>query len=295
MTLTWSRTRTLVAGVALIALTNAVALGGVAWNRSGAPESELKLSQREMHEGYTSRYDWEAAGSVMTLRWRVYSSEFDDLYYYYEGSYGGRVDWLDEAKLAALGFDVSKQPDPLRESRRRARILPKEALIVLELDGPAAQKALQRARERAASEAAKAAAEQDKAKPEQKNRARMAAESLKREETSNTRLFAVDAGLDAAALRAKYPDRSRYAIVRGKIRAWPPAEAGREKDRRWRGYVESLDSPRVNLPLEFRRQAGLALRGVSPVGPTEQGLRYEVTVAFGNRLEPWVTAVSVLK
>jgi hypothetical protein len=291
--MTWSRQRTLVAGVALVALTNAVALGGVAWNRSGAPESELKLSQRELHDIYGFRYDTESGSTELGLRWRVYSSESDELFYY-EGSFGGGIpDWLDEAKLVALGFDVSKQPDPRRESRRNARILPKEALIVLELDGPAAQAALQRARERLARETAKEAAEKDK--PERRNQVKLAADALKREETSNSRLFVVDVGLDAAALRAKYPDRSRYAIVRGKVRAYAPAESGRAQERRWRGYVESIDTPRVNVPLEFRRQAGMALRAIPRVGPADPGPRYEATVAFGKRFEPWVTAVSVTK
>jgi uncharacterized protein DUF4824 len=290
MTLTWSRNHTLVAGVALIALTNAVALGGVAWNRGGTPESELKLTQRELQDFYGFRVDRETGGTEMSMRWRVFLAEQDDLFY--ESYYGGMPDWIDEAKLAALGFDVSKPRDPERANRRNERLLPKEALIVLELDGPAARTALERARERAASEAAKEAVAKDN-RPEQKSRAKMAAEALKREETSNSRLFAVDVGLDAAALRAKYPDRGRYAIVRGKVRAYAPAPYGQAKERRWRGYIESLDNPRVNVPLEFRKQAGVALRTLPRAGPIDAGPRYEITVAFGKRFEPWVTAVAV--
>jgi hypothetical protein len=287
--MTWSRTHTLVAGIALVALTNAVALGGVAWNRSGTPESELKLSQRELWDIYGGRYDRETGGSELMLRWRVLSQEYPHGYY---DERSGALEWLDEAKLAALGFDVSKQPDPVRASRSYTRVLPREALIVLELDGPAAQKALERARERLAAETAKASTEKDK---KEMNRVKMAADALKQEETSSSRLFAVDAGTDAAVLRANYPDRGRYAIVRGKIRAYPPAIGAREKDRRWRGYLESLDSPRVNLPLEFREAAGLAMRTIPAPGPVAAGTRFEVTVAFGKRFEPWVTVVAVKK
>jgi hypothetical protein len=292
MTLTWSRGHTLGAGLALIALTNAVALGGVAWNRGGTPESELKFTQRELHDVYGLRYDTEIGSTELGLRWRVYTSESDDLFY--EGSFGGGMpDWLDEGKLAALGFDVSKQPDARRESRRHARILPREAFVVLELDGPATQAALQRAQARLARETAKEAAETGKT--ERRSQVKLAAEALKREETSNSRLFAVDVGPDAAALRAKYPDRGRYAIVRGKVRAYPPAPTGRPQERRWRGYIESIDTPRVNVPREFRKRAGMALRAIPRAGPQDPGPRYEVTVAFGRRLEPWVTAVSVTK
>lgn len=286
--MTWSRKHTLVAGIALVALTNAVALGGVAWNRSGTPESELKLSQRELWDIYGGRYDRDARGTELMLRWRALSLD-NPVEYYYDG-HSGALEWLDEAKLGALGFDVSKQPDPARASRRYRALLPREALIVLELNGPAAQKALERARERLAQETAKGAAATDK---KEMDRAKMAAEALKREETSSSRLFAVDAGPDAAALRAKYPDRGRYAIVRGKIRAYPPVTTGREKDRRWRGYLESLDSPRINLPLEFREAAGLARRAIPAPGPVDMGTPIEVTVAFGKRFEPWVTAVAV--
>ena len=129
MTLTWSRT--LVAGIALIALTNAIALGGVAWNRSGEPESVLKLTQRELGQSYRSFFDRESGGMEVSVRWRVvttgpYESFYPDHY--------GAPEWLDREKLAALGFDVSRRPDA---RRRHQRLLPREALVVLELDGPA--------------------------------------------------------------------------------------------------------------------------------------------------------------
>ena len=288
--MTWTRKHTLVAGLALVALTNAVALGGVAWNRSGTPESELKLTQRELWDTYAYRYDRDAGTSELNLRWRMLSADDDSVYYEYSS---GTPEWLDEAKLAELGYDISKPPAARRDGRRyyNTRVLPREALIVLELDGPAARKALERARARLAKEQSKTPAPGSKT---EQNRVTMATEALKREETSNSRLFAIDVGRDAAALRAKYPDRARYAIVRGKVRAQPPALYGNGKDRRWRGYIESLDSPRINVPLAFRRQASLPLR-IAPADSKESGPRFEVTVAFGKRFEPWVTAVAVAK
>lgn len=41
----WSRGRTLAAGVLLILLSNAVALGGAWWNREGEPESRPLFSR----------------------------------------------------------------------------------------------------------------------------------------------------------------------------------------------------------------------------------------------------------
>ncbi|MGH8635479.1 MAG: DUF4824 family protein, partial [Burkholderiales bacterium] len=161
-------------------------------------------------------------------------------------------------------------------------------------DGPARQKALERARARAEQEAAKAAAGKGKTGPG--SPAQNAADALKREETSNTRLFAVDAGLDAQALRAKYPDRTRYAIMRGKIR--PQFAAGRGSEGLWTGHIESLDNTRVNVPLEFRKALGsthyspLPPRAVPATAEGEPAI--QVTVAFGTRFEPWIIAAAAV-
>ncbi|MGH6631710.1 MAG: DUF4824 family protein, partial [Burkholderiales bacterium] len=159
-----------------------------------------------------------------------------------------------------------------------------------ELDGPARQKALERARKRAEQEAAKAAAGKGKTGPG--SPAQNAADALKREETSNTRLFAVDAGLDAQALRAKYPDRTRYAIMRGKIR--PQLSTARGSAGLWTGHIDSLDNTRVNVPPEFRK--ALVSTQYSPLttravpAKAEGAPAFQVTVAFGKRFEPWIVA-----
>lgn len=280
MTLSWSRTHTLVAGLALIALPNAIALGGVAWNRSGEPQSMLKLTQREL-QGFA--IDREGGGLQLSVSWRVLSADANATFYW---NFRGTPEWLDEAKLAALGFDVSPIPATRGATRRYDRQLPKEALIVLELDGPAYQKALESARERAAKEAAKGA-ETGKTGPG--TPAQQAEVFLKNEETANSRLFAVDAGRDAQALRAKYPDRTRYAIVLGKVRLSYQARRGTEE--RWMGYIEDLVNDQVNVPLEFRKALEPA-RGATARAGTPEVTPFEVTVAFGKRFEPWIIAVS---
>jgi len=284
MTLTWSRRHTLIAGLALIALTNAIALGGVAYNRSGEPESVLKLTQRELWQPHGYGLDREEGGLQLSVRWRVLTADPAMAFY---ADHQGTPEWLDEAKLASLGFDVSQPPAARRASWRYDRQLPKEALVVLELDGPARQKALERARERAAKEAAKGA-ETGKTGPG--TPAQEAAVFLKNEETANSRLFAVDAGPDAQALRAKYSDRTRYAIVQGKVR--PYHQSGRGKEARWTGYIEVIENARVNVPLEFRKAVESAPRSIPMAGPTDGGPGFEVRVAFGKRFEPWITAAS---
>jgi uncharacterized protein DUF4824 len=285
MTLTWSRRRTLIAGLALIALTNAIALGGVAWNRSGEPDSVLKLTQRELGQPYRFGPDKESGGLVLDLRWRVLAVDRGKAHY--ADRYGTPA-WLDRAKLASLGFPVSQPPRARGGDRYYDRLLPREALVVLELDGPARAGALEQARAWAKTEAARAAA--GTGNKEALNAAKNAAELLEREETVNSRLFAVDAGLDAAALRAKYPDRTRYAIVHGSVRAQYHAERGAGGE--WTGHIEDIDNGQINVPLEFRKAIG-SVPQTREWEPPQASSPFQATVAFGKRFEPWVTAVKV--
>ena len=284
MNITWSRRRTLIAGIALIAISNAVALGGVSWNRSGEPDSVLNLTQRELFRKYSWLLDREESGVTLSLHWRVLTAPPDN-YYYMAGNYGA-PEWLDQAKLISLGFDVSK---PLRAGdaeRKNKRLLPRDAFVVLEFDGPTRQKALERASERVKFEAAR---ESRKSAPRHSTSGEpTAATWLKKEETVNSRLFAVDAGLDAAALREKYPDRARYAIVRGIIRA--QAASIRSGGPEWSGSIEQLLNAEASVPLELRPSLGNVPRGSRWGEDTVGGPEYEVTVAFGQRYEPWILA-----
>ena len=58
----------------VILLTNAVALGGAFWNRSGEVESRLMLSQRELRMPY-ARFDRENSGFALCAKgpkWRFW-------------------------------------------------------------------------------------------------------------------------------------------------------------------------------------------------------------------------------
>lgn len=286
----WSRRRTLIAGVALIVFTNAVALGGVAWNRS-APESSLRLTQRELWLPWSGGFEAENSGLALRLVWRapVAGTEEKPAHDMSYLMIGGAPAWLDQAKLAELGFDVTRTEDAATGRVRFDKQLPREVLLVLELDGPAYRQSLDRTRKFAEGEEALRAA--NPGKKEFEERARRAREQLGREERDASRLFAVDAGLDAAALRAKYPDRLRYAIVRGQVR---PQFAG-YGNRRVGGYISQLSVERVNVPQEFRGVLEPALRrgaGSPGVSPDLKATPFEATVAFGKRFEPWMTAAT---
>ena len=281
--------RTLAAGAVLILLTNAVALTGVYFNRSGEPEARMTLSQRELGIPWDWRVPRDNSGLVLGLNWRVPDGSTVDYSYGGDGYHGGTPEWLDEPRMKALGFDTAPVAESSEGRRRFERQLPREALLVLELAGPAWQQALERARTNAARHEAARLANADSREFAEK--ARRAQEQLKSEETRNSRLFAIDAGADRAALRAKYPDRARYLILKATLR---PRLEMRDKETRVTGFVSELAVQRINVPHALRPTLEPELRK-----PRRNGLdpdaNFEATVAVGQRLEPWIEAISVAR
>jgi hypothetical protein len=266
----WSPKRTLGTGVALILAVNAIALTGVAYNRSGEPESRLLLTERELYRPHQNwGFDHENSGLALKLQWRVRTEAFQksESYYPFQDRYGHPV-WLTPEKLAQLGFDVSSPAD---RERRYRKLRAREVLLVLELDGDTYRAALERARIDAREAANREAA----------------AKRLEHEERTASRLFAVDAGTDIQALRAKYPERSRYAIVHGRVQA---TLIGEGKQARVRGHIEAVSIEDINVPLELRP----VFEGLPPdYGYGTPARRFEALLAHGRRLEPWLASARV--
>ena len=278
---------TLLAGGALILLVNAVALTGVTLNRRGEPESRLRLSERELGLPWGWRRSDENSGLALSLNWRVNEAHVGE--HYAGGGFGysgGTPEWLDEPRMRTLGFDTAPVAESSEGRRRFERQQRREVLLVLELAGPAWQRALEAARANAARHEAAALA--NAGNKEFADKAQRAREQLKAEENSNSRLFAIDAGLDLAALRATYPDRSRFLILKAHVR---PRLDSRERKTVVTGYVGELAVPTVNVPHALRPPLEPVVREL-PRTPSELG-PFEATLAVGRRLEPWIEAVAV--
>ena len=280
---TWSRARTFAIGIGLIVLTNAVALGGVWWNRSPPAESTLTLSERELGLPWRSLRTGENSGLALDLRWRVVDRDGGELLSGFPYN-GGSPAWLDGARMAALGFQVGDlQSDEGR--RRYLRQLPRQAILVLELDGPAWQQALAAARDHAERHGAAAAA--NAGSKEFAERAKRAKEALAREEHANSRLFVVDAGTDAGQLRQKYPDRDRFMLLSGTVRPFlrdrqrEPTQPG--------GRITRIDIGKLHVPHGLR-DAIEALDAPAP-GELAGQNRFSATVSVGQRLEPWIVSI----
>jgi hypothetical protein len=281
----WTRTHTLVAGAVLILATNAVALLGVAYNRGDA-ESTLTLTQRELHLPYNWGFEKENSGIALTLQWRTLAEEpevNDGLPTNYTG-FGSEPDWLSKDMLTALGFDVSKPEDTAQGRMYYDKMLSKDVLLVLEFDGPAYHTALARMQQHRQKEEALLNA--NPGKKEFEERTKNAKRALYQEERINSRLFVVDAGLDAASLRASYPDRNRYAIVRGQIQ---PRLVEIKRKPKLIAYISDLSITHINVPAHYRRIFESLQANMQMNRRETASTPYTVSVSFGKRLEPWIT------
>jgi len=260
----------------LVAATNLVALGGVVYNRSGV-KSEFKLSQRELTCDCYHFLSKDNSGLELRLKWRVFEVSTHGLPYMMwamEG-HGGSPLWLDAAKLESLGFAKSQletQKTDLMNGRYHGRTNTRDVLLVLELDGPTYQLALERARERVAYSSGK---DRD-----------LAEKGVAAEESVSSRLFVVDAGLDEEAVRARYPDSQRYAIVHGQVSVQFDTSSSA------RGRIQNLSASEINVPLELRSVFGDMKPSSTPwMGPGSDA-PFDATLAFGKRLEPWLVGAT---
>ena len=251
-----AKTWVLVAGLALIALSNAVPLLGVAYNRSGTPDSSLTLTERELMLPYRFDLMGENSGISLRLAWRVESQK---------GSQGSSYNdpwshpiWLDNAKLQALGFALPKPVKATGETGlSRLKVSTRDVYLVLEYDGEAYQRSLETG-----------------------------------QEGNNSRLFVVDAGLDADALRRQYPDGSHYLILQGQV-----ILLGNFIDKDESPYtalIRSLSIEQITIPMQYRKV-------LEPLLADNNGLehgaepRYSVMLNVGKRHEPWVTEINLLE
>lgn len=273
----------LLLGLGVITATNAVALLGVAYNRSAEPEAVLELTERELTLPYRYISKDENSGLMLHLIWRVlYQDE-------YRG--GQAAEWLTQEKLQTLGLDL---PDDIADetaARPYYKLRPHEVFVVLEYDGERYQQAL--AMQDKALAEAQALLMNNPDKDEFKQRVEQELNQLELERDASSRLFVIDAGLDAAQLRQRYADPSRYLILKGLVNA----AINREADGRYvtKGIITQLLVDDINVPLSYRSRFDSLddySRGDSRHIKTP---RYAIKLAVGKRFEPWIIDVRALK
>jgi hypothetical protein len=234
------------AAAAVVIASTAVALIGVALNRSAVTQ-QIELTERELT---VDKLGEDGSGVSLHLRW-VDSAPNDG------------PGWLGADKLAELGFDVrTPVTDPSAGTRYRD-VLPRDAFATLELGGATWEAWVKK---------------QEEMSQRFSNDSRGASWAR-----LGTRLVAVDAGLDPAALRHRYPDQARYLIVHATIRLmrqsrWDPEKKRFTSPDFLRGYIQQVTPDEIHLPLPFAS----AISGA-------KNNKYVVALRYGNRYEPWIS------
>jgi hypothetical protein len=272
--LAWSNARALTTGVALVVLINAIALAGVAYNRSGDPQATLRLTERELQIPYWSWPDNENSGIDLRLRWRVHDAESS------AWTWNRSAGWLTADKLRSLGFDLETATIDFELDSGTTADPSRDVFLVLEYDGAAYQAALEHSRKLLEIALAESDASADEAAADP--RLRLLRERVESEERSESRLFVIDAGLDPEALRQRYAQRDKYAIVAGRIEL-AFASLGRSTVSGWIAgpNVETIRVPHAHRAIVEPFAANRTYE--NPKDP-----RFAATVAFGQRFEPWI-------
>ncbi|HTS48179.1 MAG TPA: DUF4824 family protein [Bryobacteraceae bacterium] len=110
----------LLLAAAVVIVSNALVLIGVARNRAGAPVETIQLTQRELPKGFSEKED---TGVSLRFNWNM---GLPTTYPYSSFS------WLDQAKLESIGFNTTAA---LRDPKHQP--LPRPAFVAFEYNGPA--------------------------------------------------------------------------------------------------------------------------------------------------------------
>jgi len=270
------------AAVFLLLLTNIVVLAGVAYNRSGDPFLSIELTERELPMVVSVRSKDENSGTTLSLKWHILSPDKDPEYL---STTYGRSAWLNDKKLTELGFDMKKFKSEPDKYRHRTSHLATEAVLVLEYQGETYLKALALVKEKVKQLRLMVAEYPDDKK--QVNDLSNYEKQLTRLKLTQSRLYAVDAGLDVQALMDKYTDKNNYLLVRGEIGlGWSEDDVS--------GRIRQLYIRHVHVPLPISEQLVTLANGEAYASHRNSSIpaRYKVRLNIGKRLEPWIESVT---
>lgn len=290
-----------VAACGLIVVTNLAILAAAGWNRRGEPKAELSLTERELAMP-VARQD-ERTGLELTLvmtheppdvvrrtaRWKRYELPSVD------------YDWLDRAKLLELGFRIDLEPTHPDAAEHYSHAIPRRAYVVVEYNGEAWNRWISGREEQVRK--IRHEVEEGTLEP----RALADAEAvLAVDREMRSRLFPVDAGVDAEALRRRYGGRRGHAVVAGLLR--PKVVQSENGVPTLSADVLGLVVSQVHVSRKFRQHLEGFLPGetweeveVRERREAESGWplptppRYQATLAVGRRYEPWLVSVAALK
>lgn len=238
------------AAAGIVLLASVITLAQAGWNR-GVIRRETVLSHREALIG--------SGGRDETALWMRldYATPADS-------SWGG---WLGSERLAALGADTT------RGAVRRRQMDARPAFAVFERDGPA-----WRAHVEARIVEHERALAADSTPARRDSLVSLYRGDLER----SSRLILVDAGPDAEALAARYPDAARYLILPAVVRTFASF--------RFSGPGAATDTI-LGSSVELEHRRLLVSGEAADVVRAPRRAGYRVTLATGRSQAPWVKAV----
>jgi hypothetical protein len=250
----------LILAIAIILASDGIALIGTTHNRAGDAVQTIQLTERELP---ILNADQENTGVDLNISWSQFPSPSI-----------GSV--LDRKQLEASGFVFSAPPS---EATKNVAFLPREAYVALEYEGQKWNEWQQWAKQHSTND--QSIIEGNPGAP-----------PTIRSPRSASHLFVVDASKSMSELRTRYPDQSKYLIVRAVLMAqtYPVkgSPAGEVASYRYIGRVMQIMPNVIHVPIPYSR-------AISFLKPRREGEpRYTATLKYGNSLEPWVSAVNLL-
>ena len=242
----------------IVLLSSAFVLAHAARNRSGEPDAEIVLTERELY--YYG--DPDDSGVALTLRWVDPGS----LRYSTALKPEEREPsiWLTRDKLTELGFDCSFDPAARDAYSFYGKQGARTAFLALEYDGPAWQRWIDLS--------------------ERMTRAEQALTNqpppVDYQRQQSTRLAAIDAAREAGVLRARHPDRNRVLIAPAVIRITLSGPYAPGRTAYLNGYIQEIPAL-IHVPRPYSDEFRATPRRSS----------YLVRLRYGRYLEPWVVGV----
>ncbi len=242
------------AAIATVIVSNLALFATAFYNRSGDQLREISLSQRELP---LLRPGYESSNLSFGLTWNIEQNDLSKFSHY--------PAWLDTAKLISLGFD----PESLEA--KTSRNDERQVFLALEFNGNAYQRTLERAQKHLleASEVKRKRAE----------------EQFRHWQTTASRLFVIDADVTLDTLKARYTDQPNIIFIKGIVSARYSSYI-----KAVTAYIDTSRKVKVNMPLPIRQALGITMDAIKNSDEKLFSLEYDVVLAFGLRLEPWIVS-----
>jgi hypothetical protein len=261
-----------IAAAAIVVVANALALVHAARNRTGTPDAEMTLTQRELRYFNRSAAD-EDSGVSLYLEW-IDPGNFP---WPWPGQLERSTIWLDRTKLQSLGFGCSVDAASPDAGRYYQRQRPRQVFVALEYEGAAW---------RAWAESYNRVSAEQKANKQFSN--------WTDDVSYRSHLFAVDADIDPIRLRGRHPDRTAVVIVPAVVSVtlepfpYPGTKPDSKRSPQVIGRIQQLPSS-IHVPRPFSDEFRRLNR---PQGEAwNKDLLFRVHLRYGASREPWITGV----